>query len=219
MAADPGGNRTTRQCIEKLGKDLSETWEKYATEAQKAVRQQNFQDINTVFTREIGKAEAPKDKKIVQLYKFYLDDLERTTEYFKVEKMKTERSVYIRGCGMTFKREYVVATDYASERTTQQCYDMLINMLEEARDKFVSDKDKDLRAETFQTLNTFFSDLVGRAKIPDVDQAAAMDKNIKEARARFPTTTEAMKSKNAPAYALCESAAKMIKQRALTKQN
>jgi len=219
LAADPAGNMNTQKRIEKLGKELADTWEKYASDSQKATRQQNFQDINTVFTREIAKAEAPKDKKIVQDFKAYLDNLDHTTDLFKVEKMKAERALYIRGCGVAFKREVIFATDYAAERTTQQCYDLLLNMLEEARDKFVIEKDKDLRAEAFQTLNTFFSDLTTKAKIPDVDHAAAMDKNIKEAKARFPITTEAMKSKNGPAYMLCENAAKLIKQRALTKQN
>lgn len=219
LAASDSVNLTTRQRLEKFGKDLSETWEKYPTDAQKAVRQQTLLDLNSVFMREITRSEAPKDKKIMQVFALYMNSLEKTTELFKVEKMKQERANYMKGCAQTFKREMQNATDYVNpDRTTQNCYDTLVEMLEEIRDRFVTDKDKDLRADGFSTVNSAFSELMNKAKIPDVDHAAAMDKNIKEAKTRFPMTTEAMKAKNGPAYTLCENAAKAIKQRAVTMQ-
>jgi hypothetical protein len=219
LAASDAVNLTTRQRLDRFGKELSETWEKYPTEAQKAVRQQTLLDLNSVFMREVARSEAPKDKKIMQVFTLYLNSLEKTTELFKVEKMKLERANYVKACAQTFKRELQFAVDYANpERTTQNCYDLLTEMLEEIRDRFVTDKDKDIRSDAFSAVNSAFSELMNKSKIPDVDHSAAMDKNIKEAKTRFPITTEAMKAKNGPAYTLCENAAKAIKQRAVTMQ-
>jgi hypothetical protein len=219
LAASDPVNLTTRQRLDKFGKDLAETWEKFPTEAQKAVRQQTLLDLNSVFMREVTRSEAPKDKKIMQVFALYLSSLEKTTDLFKVEKMKQERSNYIKGCAQTFKRELQFATDYINpDRTTQNCYDTLVEMLEEIRDRFVTEKEKDLRTDGFSTVNAAFSELMNKSKIPDVDHAAAMDKNVKEAKSRFPVTTEAMKAKNAAPYSLCENAAKAIKQRAVTMQ-
>lgn len=212
-------NINTQARLEKYGKELAEAWEKFPTEAQKATRTQTITDINALFSREMQRADPPKDKKLLQIFSSFMASLERTTEYFRVEKMKSERSSYIKGCSQTFKRETAFATDYLAERTTQKCYDMLLDLLEQVRDKFVMEKDKDLRNEGIQAVNSFFNELMQKAKIPDGDHATMMDKNIKEAKTRFPMTTEAMKTKNQPIFAVCESAAKAIKTKANQKQN
>jgi hypothetical protein len=215
-----GKTETTEGRLERYGKELVEAWEKFPAEHQKNVRTQTLTDINSVFTREAPRTEPAKDKKLAQIFNSYLANIDRATDLFKVEKMKTERSSYVKGCSIVFKREWVFATDYAAERTTQKCYELLLDWLEQARDKFVMDKDKDLRQEALQSINQLFTDLIRTAKVPDnIDHAMQMDKNIKDAKMRFPMTTETMKAKNSPVFQLCEQAAKTLKQRALQKQN
>jgi hypothetical protein len=214
-----GKAETTESRLERFGKELADTWEKFPAEHQKNVRSQTLQDINAVFSREITKTEAAKDKKLNQIFNTFLANLDRTTDLFKVDKMKMERGNYIKGCAQVFKREWVFATDYAADRTTQKCYEMLLDWLEQARDKFVPDKDKDIRQEALQSANQLFTDILRTAKVPDVDHASQMDKNLKDAKLRFPATTETMKAKNGPVMTICEQAAKALKQRALQKQN
>jgi len=219
-AAGDVKSESTEMRLERYGKDLSEAWTKFPTDAQKNVRQQTIQDITAVFTREIPRSEPSKEKKLAQVFSGYLNSLDKATDLFRVEKMKQERSSYIKGCGMAFKREWAFATDFAAERTTQKCYEILLDYLEQIRDRFIQEKEKDVRQDGYQTTNALFNELIRTAKIPDgIDHAVQMDKNIKEAKIRFPVTIEAIKVKNAPVFQLCEQAAKMLKQRAMQKQN
>src|SRR5688572_10480761 len=92
------GELNTRDRVAELGKGLSEAWMKFNTDAQKVTRQQTITDINSIFTREINNAAVPPNQKLLQVIKGYIANLERANEYFRTEKMKAERSTYIKGC-------------------------------------------------------------------------------------------------------------------------
>ena len=218
-ALTAGDAETTRKRVLRYGKELAEAWAKFATEAQKNVRSQTISDINQQFTRDITKCDAATNEKMMQVYSNFLKNLDRADEFFRLEKMNTERSQYVKACSTAFKREFQLATDFAEPRTAQKCYAMLLDMLTQARDQFVLERTKDLRAEGFTAVQQAFNDLMRTAKSDEnVDHAEQMDKNIKDAKARFPVATALLAVKNQQPFQMCEAAAKLIKQKSMQAQ-
>jgi hypothetical protein len=210
------GEMNTRDRLEELGKGLAEAWEKYNTEAQKATRQQTISDRNTVFNREVSTASVPPNQKIAQVVAAYRTNLEKANDYFRTEKMKSERGLYVKACTLVLKREIKLASDFAAARTTQDVFNIYVNELEEACDTFVVERNKDLRQEAMTGMQQLFTDLLKDAKVPEnVDHADQMDKNIKEGKKRFPTTTKVLQAKNQAALTAVESAAKQLKQKSV----
>jgi hypothetical protein len=204
---------TTRERLKKFGDELSGIWEKFPTEAQKVTRTQTSTDLNASFQKEITVLPTPNEK-IGQIFKHFLADLDRANELFRLDKMSNEKKQYIQACQTTFRRESQKATDFAETRTTQQAFDLLLNMLEQVRDEFVQEKNKELRQQGVQAANQFFTDILKSAKIPEnMDHAKQMDLNMKEIKNRFPTTTKALSDKNQGAYSAAETAAKQVKQK------
>ncbi|HEY3324676.1 MAG TPA: hypothetical protein VGP72_29765 [Planctomycetota bacterium] len=204
----------TRTLVRKFGDDLAAAWDKFPLPNQKTVLSQTCTDLNTVFSSAIMKVDGPPNQTVKQMFRAYLDNVARVRELFKVEKMKQERGTYARGCDMALKREITFATDYQKERTTQQCFEMLMDFLEAAREEFIQDANRDLRSATYQQANNVFSEILRFAKFaPGIDYAVEMDNSVKAARIRFPTTTDALRERNGPAFQLCDSAARAIKQK------
>jgi len=209
-------SESTRSKLTKFGADLAGTWEKFPTDAQKNVRTQALTDLVQTFQKEIAKADAPPNLKLAVAYSNLLSNLDKANDLFRTDKMKGERTNYVRMCAITFRREWVQCVDYVNERSTQKCFDMLLDWLEEARQNLTQEKNKDLRQEAYQSANQLFTDILKNAKVPEnMDHAVQMDKNIKEAKIRFPTTTPALQAINAPAMTVIEAAARAVKQRAM----
>jgi hypothetical protein len=212
------GEADTQDRLEALGKGLVEAWTKFNTEAQKLTRQQTITDINSTFTREIAQATVPPNQKIAQVLITYKKNLEKANDLFRTEKMKSERSSYIKACTLVLKRELKLATDFAESRTTQSVFNLYVDELEDASSMFVLEKNKDLKQEALTGLQGLFNDLLKDAKVPEnIDHAEQMDKNIKEGKQRFPTATKVLLQKNQAALTAVESAAKQVKQRSLKK--
>jgi hypothetical protein len=217
-AAAPSSTKNTRELLEDYGKSLVEAWTKYNTEAQKATRQQSIMDSGAAFNKDIAMANPPPNIKLLACFKYYLTSLDKANDLFRTEKMKSERQTYVRACSTFLKRETQKTSDYAEVRTTQDCFKMFVNLLEEACDMFVLEKNKDLRTESITGAQSFFSDLIKNAKVPEgVDHAEQMDQNIKDARQRFPTTTKVMQEKNQAVLTAVENAAKQVKQKSTRK--
>jgi hypothetical protein len=212
------GELTTRERVDALGKGLEEAWTKYNTDAQKVTRQQTITDLNAVFSREIATAPVPPNQKLAQIIIHYRKALDKANDFFRIEKMKSERSSYLKACTQALKRETKLATNYAEARTTQEVYKIYVDALEEACDEFVLEKNKDLKSEAMAGMQQLFTELLKDAKTPEnVDHADQMDKNIKDARMRFPTTTKVLLQKNQAALNAAESAAKQVKQKSVKK--
>jgi len=209
---------TTRGMLDRYGRELAEVWEKFPAETQKQVRAQSITDINTAFGRDITKPDPPANLKLAPIFSAYLDNLMKVHDLFKTEKMKAERTAYVRACSTVFKRESMAATDFNADRTAQRCFSMLLDWCEEARDRFVQEKNKDLRTDAYSQINTLFSDLLKNAKFAEnIDHAVQMDKNLKEAKLRFPTTPPMLSAKNLPVMQICENAVKSIKAKSAQK--
>ena len=214
-ALSAGEAATTRACVQKYGKDLASTWEKFPADHQKTTRTQAFTDINASFTRELGRSTIPAGEKVQQIIKALLENLGKADELFRAEKMKLERSSYIRGCGQVFRKEIAAADDLREVRTTQKCYDLLVEAAEDARERFLLEKNKDQRAECYTAMQAMFTELMKNAKPPEnVDPATQLDNNLREAKKRFPVTTQALKDKNGPLITLLQTAAQSVMKKA-----
>ncbi|MCY3018120.1 MAG: hypothetical protein NTW87_03690 [Planctomycetota bacterium] len=206
---------TTRQLLAKFVDDLKSVWEKYGTVSQKAVREQTVNELNTSFTKDIRDAEVPKNLRLQKALDFYLSGLENSPSLFPVEKVRNERNLYVRGCSACYKREYMQAADYADARTTQQCFDMLMKNMEQVRDTLAREQYKEIRAEAYGIVNSLFAEQIQAATVPEkVDPADQMDKNMKEARARFPVSVKVLADTNTPALSAVEAAAKRVAEKA-----
>lgn len=218
-AAAGTSNITTRECLTKAGSTLKGAWEKYPLDSQKVTREQIFTDTQTMFNQDVRACQPPKGTTLQKAIDYYIDCLQDIYTLFPAEKMKTERSAYMRFAGLTFKREAECATDYASPRTTQDAYQMLFKQVSQLSETLVQEKYKEVRTDGISNLNALFGQLLTSAKIPEKgDPPAMMAANIKEARIKFPLTTKLTEERNKAIVTVLENAAKRAQQREVQKR-
>jgi hypothetical protein len=105
-----------------------------------------------------------------------------------------------------------MTTDYKASRTTQQCFELVLEMFTLAREKLHT-YGTEIQQQTFTGISLAVNDLIRNASIPEKpDPTTQMDLNIKEARKRFPMTTPEMEQANRSVVQLLESTAKAIQQ-------
>ena len=206
---------TTRQRLSQFGDDLREVIQKNILASRKAVREQLVQDLNTQFSTQIREVKPPPKWTLQKAADAYIGSLEEMYTLFPTEASRSERSLFMKATGDTYRHECRHATDYANPRTLQECYDMLMKNLQSGMRRFAQERCKDARQEMQTSFNTVFGELMGTATVPDnVDLAKQMADNVDRARTFFPVTTKELADKNGPLVSLLESAAKRIEQRA-----
>ena len=217
LCASMARGETTRTMLNKFSDDILDTWSKFPTEAQKVAREQHMTDLNSTFTTNITKAEPPPGENMQKIFTRFLENLDQIRTIFKSEKMKTDRDRYIKACGLAFKREVKLASDYADERTVYQVFQMMMNFSESARDKLHALPEA-IITEGYQGLNAISTEIAQHASIPDnVDHTVKYDENLKEIHRRFSVKTPADQKRNAALASTLESLAKNIQQRCYKK--
>jgi len=210
VAAD---NKTTRQLLSKYTDDLQSIWKDYATEKQKDTRERALQDYQRVFQRELPSAEVPTGLRVGAVIQTFIDNMQQSATLFRLDKMNTTRTAYLQACAQVFKREAAGATDYAEARNTQKVFDLLSAWLENARDT-LRRTHIDAQTQTYQAINEICTNMISVATVPEGDALAQMDRNLKEARKRFPINSDALKTVNQPILSLVEQRAKDIQTKA-----
>jgi hypothetical protein len=207
--------RTTRTVLQKYNDDLVKVWKDFPSDKQKIAREQHITDLNGFVTKDINAAEPPPNQTLQKVLTYYLEQVDEARLTFRLEKMLATRQAFIQACTNIFKREAAAATDYATARTTQQTYDLLVQWVEQSRDKLRLST-SDTQTQVYGALGQLFTEMLRTATIPEkTDHTAALDNNIKEARRKFPVSTEAMNKINAPIISLLETKAKEIQQKAV----
>jgi hypothetical protein len=207
---------TTRSRLTKLGEDLVAAWTDFPKDNQKTVRDQRITDVNTQFSRDVNALDVPPTVTVQKALDYYINNVNNIKQLLKLDKMQAERTSYANSCGAVLRREVLQASDFKAPRTTQQCYQMLMDALVAARDSLHS-APNDIRQSSYQSINGVFADLFRVASIPEKpDPTTQMDLNIKEARKRFPTTSPDLEASNKTLYTMMEAAAKTIEQQAAT---
>jgi hypothetical protein len=207
--------KTTRTVLKKFSDDLLKAWKDYPSDKQKIAREQHINDLNTAITKEINSAEIPPDLTLNKVLINYMEQLDESRLSFRLEKMSSTRQMYVTALGLGFKREISKATDYAAARTTQQAYDLLLQWMVMAKDKMRLSP-PDAQTQVYTAITALFTDLLRTATVPEnTDHTAALDENIKEARRRFPTSSETLSKVNSPIVTVLESKAKEVQQKAV----
>src|SRR4029079_9991536 len=69
--------KTTQDLIEQLGKDIAQVWADYPTDKQKAVREAKIVDLNTSFSKDLQKADAPPKFTIQRCLESFIDQIRK----------------------------------------------------------------------------------------------------------------------------------------------
>jgi hypothetical protein len=207
---------TTRTLFSKYSGDLEGAWQNYGSDKQKDARDKLITDLKDAFTVKITKAAIPPNLKMSNVISHFLDRIAESRTLFRLEKMKTTRIAYEAGCQLLFKREFPGSVDIAETRTTQQAFDLAMRWFEDARDA-VRQSSTEAQTLTYNTINEAVTLVIKGATIPDIDHIAQLDKNLQEARKRFPTGSPVLAKVNSPILNLLEARAKDIQSRAVKK--
>lgn len=205
---------TTRQRLSKFGDDLKEVVQNNLMPARQVVRQQLTQERNTEFTADMRTLEPPQGYTISKAVDNFLDSLDEGYHLFPGEKVKMEFNMYMKACTITFKQEYTRCADYAKPRTTQDCFELLLEILEAGMKRFGQERCKEARQEVTTAFNAMTNELMTKATVPEgVDITKQFTANVDKAHEHFPLT-ETSKDRNGPIAAMLEAAAKRVEQRA-----
>ena len=211
--AESTGNTRTRMA--KFGDDLAAAWTDFPKDTQKTVREQKILDLNTSFTRDANAMEVPPTVTIQKALDYYIENVNKTRTILKLDKMQPERLTYVTACAAVLRREVTQASDFKTIRTTQQCFQLMLDNLVNARDTLHA-VPNELRQPAYQAINGAIVDLFRNAVPPEKsDPAVQMDANIKAARAKFPTTSPDLEATNRILFTMMESAAKTLEQQAM----
>jgi hypothetical protein len=215
LASAADGVKTTRAVLNKYFDDMNAAWQTYPSDKQKEVRDAQLKMLQDTFNKEIAAAEAPPNSTLTKIVTAYVASLDKVILNFRQEKQATLRAQYLLGCGSAFKRETATASDLAAPRTTQQVFELMLSMMEEARNG-VRANQPDVQKQLFDGVNQAIGLILPQATVPEKgDPITQFDENLKEARRRFSVTD---KSKvNEIALAWLESRAKEIQQIAVKK--
>jgi hypothetical protein len=207
---------TTTRRIDRFADDLTAAWTKYPTDKQKFTRDEYVRDTSTVFTRDIVTLLGPENQTIDGALNDYIARLKNLPQILRIEKAKAERTLYLTGCTATFNREVVMARDFKDERTTQRCFDWLIESLILIRNSFAATSDQ--RNVAINSINTTFNQLLQQSKASEsTDPMGQFDQNVLAIRQDFLTSTPELQKRNQPFVQILETAAKVVKQKSIQK--
>lgn len=202
---------TTRTRLSKFADELAKAWQTYPSEKQKDAREQQISDLSAAFNKELPALALPARGTMSRTVAAFRENLERLKTAFRQEKMAATRTLYLAACVSVFKREYPAATDFEG-KTLQQCFDVLLELLEQTRDALRFAPDAQALACT--AVKDMVTSAMGKAKIEKAaDSVAQYDQNLREARRRFPVGTEALAKVNQPLLTMAETAAKDIQKK------
>ncbi len=205
---------TTRSRTAKFADDLAAAWNDFPKDNQKTVREQKIVDLNTTFTREVNLMEVPSTVTVQKALDFYIENINRTRSVLKLDKMQPERLTYATACASVLRREMLQSSDYKTIRTTQQCFQLMLENLANARDTLHA-VPNELRLPAYQAINGAIVDLFRNAVPDKSDPAVQMDINLKAARAKFPITSPDLEATNHILFTMMESSAKTLEQQAM----
>ena len=206
---------TTRTRLAKYGEDLVTAWTDFPKDNQKTVREQKILDLTAAFTRDGNSLEVPATVTVQKALDYYIENVNKTRTILKLDKMQQERQAYLTACSTVLHREMLQASDFKAVRTTQQCFQLLVDNLATARDVLHATPNE-LRQPAYQSINSAIVELFHSAVPPDKsDPTVQMDANLKVARAKFPTTSADLDATNHLLFTLLESAAKTLEQQAM----
>jgi len=204
--------KTTQQVLEQVGDDILSAWTEFPKDNQKSVREAKITDLNTSFTKDIAKAEAPPNLTVEKSLANCISNIAKTKVLLKFDNMQQDRTVYLNCCSLALRRELPLTTDYKNPRTTQQCFDLMLDMFATAHEK-LHVYSADIQQTAFTAINTAIAELLRTATVPEKpDKNVQMDLNIKEARKRFPTSTPDLEKANRTVVMLLEATARTIQQ-------
>jgi len=206
-------SKTTRQLLTKYTEDLTNLWKEYASDKHKDTRDRAIQDYQQTFQREVANAEVPAGLKVNAITQTFIENMANSATLFRLEKMNTTRTAYLQGCVQAFKREYAKASDYAEPRTTQKVFELTMLWLENARDG-LRRASNDAQQQTYSAINEMSGAMLQAATVPEGDALAQMDKNIQDARRKFPINSEVLKQMNQQLLQILEQRAKDAQQKA-----
>jgi hypothetical protein len=204
--------------VDNLGEDIQKAWTDFPKDNQKTVRDTRINDLNVIFNRDVAKADVPPNTNVQKAMEQAISNIAKAKTYLKMETMQQDRVTYANACLAAMRREVQQASDFKTARTTQQCFEMMLDMFTLMREKLHSCSN-DIQQQAMAGVNTVIGDLVRNSTVPDKpDPTVQMDLNIKEARRKFPTTTDDLEKANRPVLQLLESMAKTIQQYATSKR-
>lgn len=212
-AEAPKVTLNTRQLVDQFGADLAQAWVDFPKDSQKTVRDIKISDLNGAFNRDMLKAENPANLTVQKALESCVADVAKAKTLLKLDTMTQDRTTYVNACLAALRREIPITSDYKSARTTQQCYELMLDMCTLAREKLHTFS-QDAQQQTYSGISMAIADLVRGATIPEKpDPTTQLDLNIKEARKRFPMTTPELEQANRSVVSLLESTAKTIQQK------
>ncbi|HYF48210.1 MAG TPA: hypothetical protein VEJ63_02320, partial [Planctomycetota bacterium] len=98
-------------------------------------------------------------------------------------------------------------------RTTQKVFELTMLWLENARDG-LRRASNDAQQQTYSAINEMSGAMLQAATVPEGDALAQMDKNIQDARRKFPINSEVLKQMNQQLLQILEQRAKDAQQKA-----
>lgn len=212
-----GPVETTETKLKKYGEELKDTIATYPADNQRQTRETHNRDLAQAFEAEVNSMDLPPIPTMQKAVDNFCDNLDRSRLLFKIDKAKDEKSSYVRGSGLVFKREFAAAKDYANTRTVYQIFELFMNLSENIRQK-VHQLPSEVRLEAYSTLNACVNDMIQNGTIPDkVDHTRKFDDMMKEIRLRFPMRNDAESKTNSNLAQQLESAARNIQQRCIRK--
>lgn len=211
-----GEGTTTRAMVEKSLRDMRDAWTNYPSKTQDQVRTTLMQDLNQTFTREIATAEIPPNENLQKVYAVYMNNLDRGFETLALATMKPQLTTYQKNCSIAFKREVMACSDYSKERTTQECFMLLLNMFEQAKERFPKKDYATARQEIISTVNQILTTMLQAAKVPEKGPSASEqhDENNKLIRMKFPINVATLVELNTAFKTSLETYAKQVQTRA-----
>lgn len=215
LAPAAEGAKSSRTLLNKYYEDINAAWTTYPSDKQKDVRDAQLKMLLETFNKEIAAAEVPDKLTLAKAVTANISALDKVKLGLRNEKQSQLRTQYLGGCYAAYKREINGATDLDTPRTTQQVYEMMLNMMEEARNG-VRANQPDAQKQAFEGVNLAIGLILPKAKVPEKgDPITQLDENLKEARRRFPVTDKT--KVNEAALSWVEARAKEVQQIAVRK--
>jgi|GEM_PF-4115276 len=208
--------KTTRKVVSKSLQEMREAWTNFPSKSQDQVRAAFLQDLTAKFAKDIAAAEIPANETLQKTFNAYLDNLDRGYEVLALTTMKSELNNYIKNCTAAFKREALASSDYAKERTTQDCFLLLIHYFEEVKERFPKKDYAAARQEVISAIQPLVTGMLQNAKVPEKGLSASEqhEENNKFLRLKFPTTPVILAEMNQPFKSACENFAKQVQAKA-----
>jgi hypothetical protein len=198
---------TTQSRLAHYGTDLAEAWTTYPKDKDETARRQKINDLTAAFTSGLNKLNPPENFTIDRMINSYLDNLNKAKTLFRLEKTFQDRAQYLAACGQVFRREIPTATDLKTERTVNKCFEMLVEWCVDAKPRLRL-VPEDVHSNVYAGFGEVFNAMIKFAKKDEGDPTAIYDRQLKDIRRKFPTTSPDFARVNQPILSMLEGAAK-----------